>query len=73
MSKPTPRAVCEGYRPGGAYSVLEEQGYEPQNMAGDSASAIVAALLAAGYDVAGSCEISSRSRITTAKDEASLP
>jgi NTE family protein len=33
----------------GAYSVLEERGYEPQNMAGASAGAIVAALVAAGY------------------------
>ena len=33
----------------GAFSVLEEEGYEPQNMAGASAGAIVAALLAAGY------------------------
>ena len=33
----------------GAYSVLEEQGYKPVNMAGASAGAIVAALVAAGY------------------------
>jgi NTE family protein len=33
----------------GAFSVLEEEGYEPQNMAGASAGAIVAALIAAGY------------------------
>lgn len=33
----------------GAFSVLEERGYEPQNMAGASAGAIVAALIAAGY------------------------
>ncbi len=33
----------------GAFSVLEERGYEPQNMAGASAGAIVAALVAAGY------------------------
>jgi NTE family protein len=36
----------------GAFSVLEERGYEPQNMAGASAGAIVATLLAAGYDAA---------------------
>ena len=30
----------------GAYSVLEERGYRPQNIAGTSAGAIVAALLA---------------------------
>ncbi len=33
----------------GAFSVLEERGYQPQNMAGASAGAIVAALVAAGY------------------------
>ncbi len=33
----------------GAFSVLEERGYEPQNMAGASGGAIVAALVAAGY------------------------
>ncbi len=33
----------------GAFSTLEERGYEPQNMAGASAGAIVAALIAAGY------------------------
>jgi NTE family protein len=36
----------------GAYSVLEEHGYAPQNMAGASAGAIVAALIAAGYTAA---------------------
>jgi predicted acylesterase/phospholipase RssA len=34
----------------GALSVLEENGYKPQNVAGSSAGAIVATLLAAGYD-----------------------
>jgi NTE family protein len=33
----------------GAYSVLEEQGFEPMNVAGTSAGAITAALVAAGY------------------------
>jgi NTE family protein len=33
----------------GAFSVLEEQGYKPQNLAGTSAGAITAALIAAGY------------------------
>jgi NTE family protein len=33
----------------GAYSVLEEAGYRPVNLAGTSAGAICAALLAAGY------------------------
>jgi NTE family protein len=41
----------------GAYSVLEEQGYRPQNMAGASAGAIVAALVAAGYSAAELREI----------------
>ena len=33
----------------GAISVLEEEGYQPQNVAGASAGAIIATLLAAGY------------------------
>jgi NTE family protein len=33
----------------GAYKALEEAGYQPENMAGASAGAIVAALVAAGY------------------------
>lgn len=46
--------VCEGggvkgIGLAGAYSVLEEHGYEPQNVAGTSAGAITAALIAAGY------------------------
>jgi NTE family protein len=41
----------------GAYSVLEEQGYDPQNLAGASAGAIVAALVAAGYTAAELREI----------------
>jgi NTE family protein len=36
----------------GAYSVLEERGFRPQNMAGASAGAVVAALVAAGYSAA---------------------
>jgi NTE family protein len=36
----------------GALAVLEERGYEPQNLAGTSAGAIVAALSAAGYSAA---------------------
>jgi NTE family protein len=36
----------------GALSVLEEQGYHPQNLAGTSAGAIVATLYAAGYTAA---------------------
>ena len=36
----------------GALAVLEEEGFEPQNMAGASAGAIVATLYAAGYTAA---------------------
>jgi NTE family protein len=41
----------------GAVSVLEERGYQPQNVAGTSAGAIVATLLAAGYNAADLKEI----------------
>jgi NTE family protein len=46
--------VCEGggvkgIGLAGAYAVLEEEGYKPQNVAGTSAGAITAALIAAGY------------------------
>jgi NTE family protein len=46
--------VCEGggvkgIGLAGAYSVLEERGWRPQNVAGTSAGAITAALIAAGY------------------------
>ncbi len=41
----------------GAYAVLEEEGYEPQNVAGTSAGAITAALVAAGYSAAELKEI----------------
>jgi len=36
----------------GAYSALEELGYRPKNMAGASAGAVLAALVAAGYTAA---------------------
>jgi NTE family protein len=36
----------------GAYSILEERGFQPQNLAGTSAGAIVATLIAAGYHAA---------------------
>ena len=54
----------------GAYSVLEEQGYEPQNMAGASAGAIVAALIAAGYNAAQLREIIAGLDYDRFKDEA---
>jgi len=46
--------VCEGggvkgIGLAGAYAVLDEEGYKPQNVAGTSAGAITAALIAAGY------------------------
>lgn len=41
----------------GAIAVLEERGYQPQNLAGTSAGAIVATLLAAGYTAAELKEI----------------
>ena len=41
----------------GALSVLEERGYQPQNVAGASAGAIIATLLAAGYSAKGIYEI----------------
>lgn len=41
----------------GAYSVLEEHGYQVQNLAGTSAGAIVSTLLAAGYNAAELREI----------------
>ena len=54
--------VCEGggvkgVGLAGAYSVLEEHGYKVQNVAGTSAGAITAALIAAGYTSAELKEI----------------
>lgn len=54
----------------GAFSVLEERGYEPQNMAGTSAGAIVAALIAAGYDAGELKEIVANLDYDRFKDEA---
>jgi NTE family protein len=54
----------------GAFSVLEERGYEPQNMAGASAGAIVAALIAAGYDAGELKEIVAKLDYDQFKDEA---
>src|SRR5918998_4402728 len=54
----------------GAFSVLEEQGYEPQNMAGASAGAIVATLIAAGYTAAELREIIGKLDYDLFKDEA---
>ena len=53
----------------GAFSVLEKQGYEPQNMAGASAGAIVATLLAAGYTAAELREIIGELDYDLFKDE----
>ncbi len=54
--------VCEGggvkgVGLAGAYSLLEERGYRVQNVAGTSAGAITAALIAAGYTAAELKEI----------------
>jgi NTE family protein len=54
--------VCEGggvkgIGLAGAYSILDERGYQPQNVAGTSAGAITAALIAAGYSSAELREI----------------
>jgi NTE family protein len=54
----------------GAYSVLEERGYRPQNMAGASAGAIIAALVAAGYTAAELREIIARCDFNSLKDRA---
>ncbi|HLM76807.1 MAG TPA: patatin-like phospholipase family protein [Rubrobacteraceae bacterium] len=54
----------------GAFSVLEERGYEPQNMAGASAGAIVAVLLAAGYTAAELQKIIGELDYDRFKDEA---
>ena len=54
--------VCEGggvkgIGLAGAYATLEEHGYKPQNVAGTSAGAITAALIAGGYSSAELKEI----------------
>ena len=54
----------------GAYSVLEERGYRPQNIAGTSAGAIVAALLAAGYTAAELRQIIMECDLNSFKDRA---
>ncbi len=54
----------------GAFSVLEERDYEPQNMAGASAGAIVAALIAAGYGAGELKEIVAGLDYDQFKDEA---
>jgi NTE family protein len=53
----------------GAFSVLEDEGYEPQNMAGASAGAIVAALIAAGYGAEELKEIIAELDYDSFKDE----
>ncbi len=54
----------------GALSVLEEHGYQPHNIAGTSAGAIVATLLAAGYTAAELAEIISVLDFTRFRTEA---
>jgi NTE family protein len=54
----------------GAYSVLEEQGYRPHYLAGASAGAVVAALVAAGYTAAELREIVGGFDFSNLKDRA---
>ena len=54
----------------GAYSVLEERGFRPQNTAGASAGAIVAALVASGYSAAELRETIERCDFSKLKDHA---
>jgi NTE family protein len=54
----------------GAYKTLEEGGYQPENMAGASAGAIVAALVAAGYSADELYEIMGKLNFNQFKDEA---
>lgn len=54
----------------GAFSVLEKRGYEPQNMAGASAGAIVAALISAGYNAEELKEIVANLDYARFKDQA---
>lgn len=60
----------------GALCVLEERGYVPQNIAGTSAGAIVASLLAAGYKATEIRDIMFRQNFSTFADptwESKLP
>ena len=54
----------------GAYHVLEEHGYRPENMAGASAGAIVAALVAAGYSADELYDIMSKLDFDQFRDKA---
>ena len=54
----------------GAYSILEERGYRPVNMAGTSAGAIVAALVAAGYSAKELYKVMSEIPFEEFKDKA---
>ena len=54
----------------GAYSVLEEQGYRSHHLAGASAGAVVAALVAAGYTAAELREIVGGFDFSNLKDRA---
>ena len=53
----------------GAFSVLEERGYRPECVAGASAGAIVATLIAAGYGAGELEEIVGRLDYSLFKDE----
>jgi NTE family protein len=54
----------------GAYAALRERGFAPKRVAGTSAGAITAALVAAGYDAAELDEILQRVPFTRFKDQA---
>src|SRR5215212_11040122 len=53
----------------GAYKVLEEHGYQPEIMAGASAGAIVAALVAAGYSADELYDVMSKLNFNQFKDK----
>jgi NTE family protein len=53
----------------GALDTLEQKGYEPQNLAGASAGAIVAALYGAGYSAGELHEVMGALRFTQFRDE----
>ena len=53
----------------GAYSVLEERGYRPQNIAGTSAGAVVGSLVAAGYQAKELHDLLEETPFSAFKDE----
>src|SRR6266511_4337469 len=53
----------------GAFSVLEERGYNPQNVAGTSAGAVVGSLVAAGYQAKELHDLLEETPFSKFKDE----